>query len=368
VTDLILPPSPAPFLSAHETATTRKQKTVLLVGEPLIEALVEPHTIPGQTHNDREAHLSPSGDVLNTAVAIARLRPKEGHTVKLLTHLGRDPFGQWIHKFCTEEGVQLNSPLLWLEDALTGCYFSGLNGSSHSSANQHLQYYRTRSAASRLRLSPAQCQQMLNGVDILFATGITQALSPECQKTVQHLFEAAKQRGVLTVFDVNFRPRLWADRHNEALAAFLNLLPYVDLLLPSCDDLRALLDLSSPRSMLSYLQDFHTVPVVMLKNGADGSILSLRNGKTRCALPAIQPVGDELHPLGAGDAFNGGVLYGLLHHRSLKECLQLGATVAALKLERPGTATGMPNRDQVYARLTAQIPRWTSFRDGFGRQ
>jgi len=337
------------------------------VGEPLIEALVEPHALPGQTHNDREAHLSPSGDVLNTAVAIARLRPKEGHTVKLLTHLGRDPFGQWIYKFCNEEGVHLNSPLLWLEVALTGCYFSGLNGSNPTTVNQHLQYYRSRSAASRLRLSPAQCQQMLNGVDILFATGVTQALSPDCQKTVQYLFEAAKQRGILTVFDVNFRPRLWADRHNEALAAFLNLLPYVDLLLPSCDDLRALLDLTSPRSMLSYLQDFHNVPVVMLKNGAEGSILSLRNGKTRCALPAIQPVGDELHPLGAGDAFNGGVLYGLLHHRSLKECLQLGATVAALKLERPGTATGMPNRDQVYARLTTQVPRWTSFRDGFGK-
>ena len=71
-------------------------------------------------------------------------------------------------------------------------------------------------------------------------------------------------------------------------------------------------------SALDRLSEF--TPFVVIKLGADGAIA--RNNDAIIHLPAIPA--NEIDTTGAGDNFDCGFLYGLLHNYSLEDCLRCG--------------------------------------------
>ena len=66
----------------------------------------------------------------------------------------------------------------------------------------------------------------------------------------------------------------------------------------------------------------------------------------KCAAWPVQDK-DIVDTTGAGDAFIGGVIYGLIHGLSIPHLLNLASYVAAEKLKQPGARAGLPWRDAV---------------------
>ena len=64
---------------------------------------------------------------------------------------------------------------------------------------------------------------------------------------------------------------------------------------------------------------------------------------------ARDPAGADAreHEGGAGDAFNGGFLFGLLRGRTMRECLRLGNVVGARSTLAPGGLTALPRLDDL---------------------
>ena len=60
---------------------------------------------------------------------------------------------------------------------------------------------------------------------------------------------------------------------------------------------------------------------------------------------------DFVDSTGAGDAFIGSVLYGLVTGKSHEELLRLGAAVAACKCTALGARPGLPHRDNMLPSL-----------------
>lgn len=273
------------------------------------------------------------GDVLNTAVGAARL----GTPVKLLAPLGNDPFGLDIHQRIINEGIQfVGKPR---DKEQTGMYFVSIR----ANGEREFTYYRQGSAASGL--SPKDWSpKLLDDVTVVFSTGITLAISDTARQFVVKMFKTARQRNILTVFDLNYRPRLWK-KADVAFDAYHEIFGLTDVALASVpSDTEPLFFLQRPQQAMDYFHT-HGVRMAIAKSGAAGCTISYQ--RDRAELPAIS-AGKAIDTTGAGDAFNGGFLHGLIEQHSLIDCARLGLATAGLQVTKRGSADAMPYRDSVY--------------------
>ena len=88
------------------------------------------------------------------------------------------------------------------------------------------------------------------------------------------------------------------------------------------------------------------VQVVAVKRGELGAIVGTATEAFEVPPYTPAPVVDTT---GAGDAFNGGLLHGILQGMSLRDAASLGSIAAGLKIRGRGALTTMPSRDEVYA-------------------
>ncbi len=80
------------------------------------------------------------------------------------------------------------------------------------------------------------------------------------------------------------------------------------------------------------------VQIVAVKLGAKGCYVT--NGKEKRTIPPYKV--KTVDTTGAGDAFNAGFLYGLLHEKPLAECGRLGNFVASRCAMKMGARDGLP--------------------------
>jgi 2-dehydro-3-deoxygluconokinase len=260
-------------------------------------------------------HKAFGGDVLNSLVTAQRLGSRTG----FISRVGNDPFGAGLRQAWQLEGIDISHATL--TDGENGVYFISLNGSE-----REFTYRRTGSAASRLEPADLEPEYIVQSRMVLLS-GITQAISASAQAATLTAAKIAKQHGVLVAYDPNHRPKLWAARDGDATAALHELLPYCDILLPSFPaDASAFGAGTSAEAAAAYFAKF--VPLVALKNGADGAVLvenTLEN------IPA-KPVAKVVDTTGAGDAWNGAFLHNLLYGNSAAQAAAYAHTVAAHKL------------------------------------
>src|SRR5204862_546745 len=79
-------------------------------------------------------------------------------------------------------------------------------------------------------------------------SGISQAISRSCRSAVRRAFQIAREAGVRTSYDPNFRPKLWSS--NEAREALEEILPSTHIFLHSSpDETRQLLNTADAREI-----------------------------------------------------------------------------------------------------------------------
>lgn len=186
-----------------------------------------------------------------------------------------------------------------------------------------VRYYRAGSAASRMTPDLVG-GDLLAATRVLHLTGVTPALSADCARTVDALVDAARAAGALVSVDVNHRPRLWAP--GTAPAALAALARRADVCFVGLDEAEALWGTATPAAVRAFLPEPGTLVV---KDGAVGAT-AWAAGSPAVSVPS--PVVDVVEPVGAGDAFAGGFLSGLLAGATPEECLRRGHATAALVL------------------------------------
>ena len=90
-------------------------------------------------------------------------------------------------------------------------------------------YDRKHSAITEYDLSKVDIPKLLTGFTWLHVSGITPALGPSCADFILNCLKTAKELGLVTSFDGNFRSKLWT--WEEARDYCTQCLPYVDMLL-----------------------------------------------------------------------------------------------------------------------------------------
>jgi 2-dehydro-3-deoxygluconokinase len=286
-------------------------------------------------------HKAFGGDTLNTLVAAARLGAGTG----FVTRVGDDPFAPFLLEAWRAEGIDVSH--VRLVDGFNGVYFISLL----PGGEREFTYYRHGSAASTM--TPADLDSSyIGGARVLHVSGISQAISPSCRETVLAAVGLAREQGVLVSFDPNLRRKLWPSLA-EARAAMQEVLPFADIVLPSApEEMTELLEVRTSEEGVERLWAAG-VGTVAVKLGEKGCLL----GHER-RLVTIPPHVPEavVDATGAGDAFDGAFLHGLVSGLSPEEAARLAVVCAALSLRKRGAIGGLPYRDEAYAAWRA-LPR-----------
>ena len=123
------------------------------------------------------------------------------------------------------------------------------------------------------------------------------------------------------------------------------LLPFIDILIGSKEFPHRVTGITAQRAALMELKARYGCAIVGMTIGTSGAIVYCHGQFIES--PAFEAPGGCKDTTGAGDAFHGGFLYGLLHGDEIETSLLYGNAVAAMKCSALGARTGLPTRAQL---------------------
>lgn len=123
------------------------------------------------------------------------------------------------------------------------------------------------------------------------------------------------------------------------------LLPLIDVLISSKEFPRLLTGMEDVRVALVEIKARYGCALVGLTRGGRGAIVLCEGEFLETS--AFQAPGGCVDTTGAGDAFHGGFLYGLLQGEEIEMSLKMGCAVAALGCRALGARAGLPTREEL---------------------
>lgn len=264
--------------------------------------------------------LDVGGAESNVAIWLATLAATAGEPrrVAWCGRVGADPVGELVRRRLAAAGV--DTSLVETDPAApTGIYLK-----DPGPDRTRVYYYRRGSAAA------AMGRRMLAGlppVRVLHLSGITAALSDPCADLVRHALADRPVPGALTSFDVNYRPALWpVAAAGPVLAELANT---ADLVFVGRDEAETLWGAGTPEQIRAVLAGPATLVV------KDGPVAAYAHQAGRWHTEPAPPV-PVVEPVGAGDAFAAGYLWGVLCDAEPAARLRLGHLVAGSALRVAG--------------------------------
>ncbi|AEH38216.1 bifunctional 2-dehydro-3-deoxygluconokinase/2-dehydro-3-deoxygalactonokinase [Halopiger xanaduensis] len=268
----------------------------------------------------RQLDFRTAGAESNVAIAASNL----GLEATWASKLPDSPLGRRVTREVRSHGVETN--VAWTDEGRQGAYFIEQGGEPRGT---NVIYDRADAAVRTATPDELTDGIDLETVDALYTSGITPALSDRLEATTATLLERAQEAGATTVFDLNYRSKLWSPA--EARACCEELLESVDIPVVAARDARSVLDLSgSDEEIAREIATTYDADVVVVTQGAEGA-LALEGDGTVHDQPAFPA--ETTDPIGTGDAFVGGFLASYLagEDRDVAGALEYGSATAALK-------------------------------------
>ncbi len=284
------------------------------------------------------------GSPLNIAVACARL----GVNASLLTAVGNDKVGEFIVSFLKNESVNTHC-IPVKNSSRTSAVILGIEPPDKFP----LVYYRDNAADSEVNIDDV-IKADIPDYKILLINGTALNIEPTRSATF-YAAEVAEKNNVQVVFDLDFRADQWHDYRDFALTAGA-ILPKVKIAIGTEEEILAatLYDasqvsikdqqISAPEitgDIEASIEQILSlgIEILLVKRGEDGVSIYKSDG-SRIDVPGF-PV-EVLNVLGAGDAFAGGFLYGLLQGWDLYKACRMGNASGAQVVTKKGCANFMP--------------------------
>ncbi|MGF1583394.1 MAG: PfkB family carbohydrate kinase [Gemmataceae bacterium] len=272
-----------------------------------------------------------AGAELNTAVTLARL----GCETAWVSRLTNNPIGRVVANHAREGGVNTDH-IAWTDEDRIGLLFLE-NGASPRASS--VVYDRKNSAMARIQPGMIHWPSVFSRAKWFHITGITPALSESSRATTREALEAAKRSGVRVSFDPNYRSKLWSlEECHECVAT---LLPLCDVLITSMPGAALVLQVegNDEEDVARRLIESYGLELVAFTRRESSSVRNntftgtVYTTESRYETKTYEV--EIVDRLGAGDAFAGGLLFGLWQE-NIQTGLDYGVAAAALKHTIPG--------------------------------
>lgn len=329
---------------------TAPRPRAVTIGEGLAVLVARPGPLEDSETFERTA----GGAEANVATVLAQLNIAAGW----ISRIGDDGFGRYLVEHLVERGVDVSAVVT---DPLrpTGLYVKERGDGSGAAADlaageSRMLYYRKGSAASALSpsdLATPTATRWLDESAVAHVTGITPALSESATQLIDSLVSMPR-RGRLISFDLNYRPALWRGRTAEATEVLERVTRRSDVVFMGADEALAVFGTDDPAELRTlFPQPEHLI----VKN--DAHTVTGFHGRERVDVPALRLA--IVEKIGAGDAFAGGFLAGLLHGLGHQARIRLGHLCAAAALTGHGDIAHLPPLHRLEELLEVDAAEWT---------
>ena len=272
---------------------------------------------------------------------IAQDLAKFGLKTSLVSTLADDPFGDAILRIMSEAG--LNMEMVRRQPAtLSGI---GIYMLLFGSKKRPLTYRLPTHLPWSKPFSQAEIEFLLQNHRHIHCAGYLH-FPDMWNGEMAALFRAAKQRGLTTSLDPQFVLFPVSTPWMEPLQ---ELLGYTDLLLLDEDEAcQIALEKDLSRAMMILQAQGPSITVV--KRGAQGSWLS-QGGMLYQKLAVRVPDEEIADAIGAGDAFDAGMIYGYLQGWQVEQCQEFATRAAASSLKGPGGTVSLAGVEELLRQM-----------------
>lgn len=278
------------------------------------------------------------GSATNVAVAAARY----GRDAALVTKAGDDAFGRYVRAEAERLGVagEFITPIDG-EGPPTPVTFCEV----HPPDDFPLYFYRYPTAPD-LMLTDADLPLDAIRSARVFWTTVT-GLCQEPSRTAHHTAFAARGRAQHTVLDLDYRPMFWSDP-DEATTEVGRALEHVTVAVGNREECEVAVGETEPHRAADALLE-RGLELAVVKQGPKGVLAATADERVEVPPFAVEVV----NGLGAGDAFGGALVHGLLEGWELRRVLEFANVAGALVAARLECSTAMPTADEVETGLSA---------------
>ncbi|MFD7389778.1 5-dehydro-2-deoxygluconokinase [Streptomyces sp. NPDC059852] len=271
------------------------------------------------------------GSAANVAVAAARL----GRDTAVITRTGADPFGAYLHEALKDFGVDDRwvTPVAAHPTPVTFCEIFPPD-------DFPLYFYRQPKAPD-LEIRTGELDlDAIAAARVFWITGT--GLSEEPSRTATLAALAHRARSGVTVFDLDWRPMFWRDP-DQARPYYAEALRHATVAVGNLDECEVATGVREPEACARALLAAG-VELAVVKQGPKGVLAVHRDG-TRAEVPPV-PV-EVANGLGAGDAFGGSLVHGLLSGWDLETVMRHANAAGALVASRLACSSAMPTGSEV---------------------
>jgi 2-dehydro-3-deoxygluconokinase len=313
------------------------------------------------------------------------LRRCFGMRTAIVTAFADNPIGHLVEDLMLQGGVDL-SLVRWLPyDGVGRSIRNGLNFTERGFGVRGAVGCSDRgnTAVSQLRPGDVDWEHIFgtDGARWFHCGGIFAALSETTADVAFEAMEAARRRGVMVSYDLNYRASLWKANGGQAKAREVNrrLAPLVDVMLGNEEDFSAALgfEVEGLDANLSALDPANFGRMMGEVTRAYPNLrlvaTTLRNARTASRndwgaacyaegtlhVATTRPDLEILDRVGGGDSFASGLIYGLLTGHPVAEALEYGAAHGALAMTTPGDTSmaTLAEVEQLIAGASARVNR-----------
>ncbi|MEU3461082.1 5-dehydro-2-deoxygluconokinase [Streptomyces sp. NPDC006733] len=280
------------------------------------------------------------GSATNVAVAAAR----HGRSVALITRVGRDPFGRYVRREAARLGVDTAyvTPITAPGGPPTPVTFCEV----FPPDDFPLYFYRYGTAPD-LMIEPAELPLDVIRDSTVFWATVT-GLSAEPSRAAHFAAWRARGRRGLTVLDLDYRPMFWSGPE-EAGQQVDRALEHVTVAVGNREECEVAVGESDPQRAADALLD-RGLELAVVKQGPKGVLAATRHERVEVAPFPVEVV----NGLGAGDAFGGALVHGLLNGWELRRTIEFANVAGALVASRLECSTAMPTTSDVEAVLASR--------------
>jgi 5-dehydro-2-deoxygluconokinase len=280
------------------------------------------------------------GSAANVSVAAARL----GNRAALISGVGADPFGRFVRNELARLGVDNRFV------TTHGEYPTPVTFCEIFPPDDFPLYFYRKPSAPDLQVRADELDLDAVRTARLYWSTVT-GLSEEPSRSAH--FAAWEARGAsaatgndaarkpLTVLDLDYRPMFWATPA-AATEQVQRALQYVTVAVGNREECEIAVGETNPHKAADALLDLG-VELAIVKQGPRGVL-----GKTKHSAVTVPPNQvDVINGLGAGDAFGGSLIHGLLHDWPLEKTLRYANAAGAIVASRLECSTAMPTAAEV---------------------
>jgi len=305
---------------------------VLTVGRVGVDIYPEQ---PGPLKDVRTFAKFLGGTATNVAVGSARL----GRRTAVLTKVGADGFGEFVREALAGFGVDA-SYVGTSTELHTPVVFCELNPPE----DPPLLFYRAPAAPDLMLFADDVPMDVVRDVPVLWVTGTGVSVEPSRTTHLELLAHRGRPQpgsGRWTCLDLDWRPMFWPSSA-DARAEYDQLLDHATVVVGNRAEVEVAVGTADPHEAARRLMG-RGVELALVKMGGEGVLVATRDDVT--VVPP-HPV-EVVCGLGAGDAFGGALVHGLLSGWEPVRCAEYANAAGAIVASRLACADAMPTIDEL---------------------